>query len=123
MRRRLDRWRPGTRRLGVVIVAGDSMSPSLRPRDCLLLALGARVRPGHIVAAWHPSQPELMIVKRLAWREDGGWWLVSDNPAAPGASDSFAFGPITEGAVVGRVVARYRPLRRLRWFGAIRPQR
>ena len=54
--------------------------------------------------ARNPQQPQMLIVKRLAWAEAGGWWLGSDNPGA-GAVDSRRFGPVS--AVEGRVLFRY----------------
>ena len=61
--------------------------------------------------AWHPERPGFLLVKRAAWREDGGWWLASDNPAA-GAVDSARFGPVPREQIVAVVLLRYWPLRR-----------
>jgi nickel-type superoxide dismutase maturation protease len=66
-----------------------------------------RVRPGQVVVARHPERPDLLIVKRAARRERGGWWLASDNPAA-GAVDSRAFGVVPPSLIEGRMVVRYR---------------
>ena len=63
-------------------VTERSMEPALRPGDCLLIRRTRRIRPGQVVVARHPEQPEMLIVKRAARRADGGWWLESDNPAA-----------------------------------------
>jgi type IV secretory pathway protease TraF len=49
----------------------------------------------------------MLIVKRAARREPGGWWLTSDNPAA-GAVDSRAFGPVPDSMIEGKVLLRYR---------------
>jgi nickel-type superoxide dismutase maturation protease len=92
-----------------VAVAERSMLPSLHPGDWLLAWRTRRVRPGQVVLAWHPRQPGLLLVKRAAWREDGGWWLASDNPAA-GAVDSARFGPVPEDKIVAVVLVRYWPL-------------
>ena len=88
MRARPNRW-PVLR----VAVAEESMTPALRPGDWLLAWRTGRVRPGQVVLAWHPQRPGFLLVKRVAWREDGGWWLASDNPGA-GAVDSARFGPV-----------------------------
>jgi nickel-type superoxide dismutase maturation protease len=69
-----------------------------------------RVRPGQVVVARHPGRPDLLIVKRAARRERGGWWLASDNPAA-GAVDSRAFGVVPPSLIEGRMVLRYRRAR------------
>ena len=94
-----------------VAVAEDSMRPTLLPGDWLIARRTRRIRPGQVVLAWHPSRDGLLLVKRAARRADGGWWLVSDNPAAPGAADSSRFGPVPGDRIVGRVVGRYWPIR------------
>ena len=84
------------------------MEPALRPGDWLLARRTARVRPGQVVLAWHPERPGFLLVKRVAWREPGGWWLASDNPVA-GAVDSARFGPVPAEKIVARVLLRYWP--------------
>ncbi|MGP4026939.1 nickel-type superoxide dismutase maturation protease [Actinomadura sp. 3N407] len=101
------------RRLRTVEVTGDSMLPALRPGDWLLVRAGARPVRGDVVVARHPERPGLLIVKRAAHRSgDDGWWLESDNQGARGRRDSWDFGAVPDALVVGRVVARYRPLSR-----------
>ncbi|MBB4701161.1 S24 family peptidase [Sphaerisporangium siamense] len=90
-------------------VEGESMSPALRPGDWLVVRRGAPVRPGDVVLARLPGDPDTMIVKRAAWREAGGWWLESDNQRAPGRKDSWDFGAVPVPLVLGRVVFRYWP--------------
>ena len=96
-----------------VAVAERSMEPALYPGDWLLacrtMAAGRplRVRAGQIVVARHPGRPGLLIVKRAARQEPGGWWLASDNPVA-GAVDSRAFGLVPPSLIEGRVLWRYR---------------
>ncbi|MCW2944309.1 MAG: putative phage repressor [Actinoallomurus sp.] len=96
-------------------MTGDSMLPALRPGDWLLVRTRARIAPGDVVVASHPRQDRL-IVKRAAWRDQGGWWLESDNQQAMGRQDSWDFGAVPDELIVGRVVARYwpRPSVRLR---------
>jgi nickel-type superoxide dismutase maturation protease len=89
-----------------VVVAEHSMEPALRPGDWLLARRTARVRPGQVVLAWNPQRPGFLLVKRVAWREPGGWWLASDNPAA-GAVDSARFGPVPDEKIVALVLVRY----------------
>lgn len=95
-----------------VAVAERSMEPVLRPGDWLLAVRPVRswrpprVRPGQLVVARHPGRPDLLIVKRAARQEPGGWWLESANPGA-GAVDSRAFGPVPAGLIAGRVLLRY----------------
>jgi hypothetical protein len=63
------------------------------------------------VIARHPNRPGMLLVKRAAWRESGGWWLISDNPGAGGV-DSFRFGPVPADLIEARVLVRYWPPRR-----------
>jgi len=104
-----------------VAVAERSMEPALRPGDWLLVWRGARmrpvrIRPGQLVVARNPQQQDMLLVKRAAWLEDGGWWLDSDNPRA-GAVDSARFGVVPVELIEGRVLGRYFPLRRRRGGG------
>ncbi len=97
-----------------VAVAERSMEPALRPGDWLLVRRSVRpgrpqrIRPGQIVIARHPDQPGMLLVKRAARHEAGGWWLESDNPEAR-AVDSRAFGLVRPELIEGRVLLRYWP--------------
>ncbi len=108
-------WYPKRWPLFRVEVAEHSMLPALRPGDWLLALRTRRIRPGQVVLAWHPSRPGLQLVKRAARRVDGGWWLESDFPEAPGAADSNRFGPVPEEKIIGRVLVRYYRPRRPRF--------
>jgi|SRR5215471_17866782 len=110
-----------------VAVAERSMEPALRPGDWLIAWRGisarrspagdrsaapgqrVKVRPGQLVVARHPLVPGMLLVKRAAWLESGGWWLTSDNPGAGGV-DSFRFGAVPADLIEGRVLIRYWPL-------------
>jgi nickel-type superoxide dismutase maturation protease len=102
------------RRLATVEVTGDSMLPGLRPGDWLVVRTGVRPAPGDVVVAEHPGRRGLLIVKRVSHRSGDGWWLESDNQRARGRRDSWDFGPVPDGLVVGRVVGRYWPRPRVR---------
>ncbi len=105
-------WYPKHWPLLRVEVAEHSMLPALRSGDWLLAWRTRRIRPGQVVLAWHPSRPGFQLVKRAVRRVDGGWWLESDFPEAPGAADSNRFGPVPEDKIIGRVLVRYwRPRR------------
>lgn len=99
-----------------VAVVERSMEPALCPGDWLLVWRGTRpgravrVRPGHLVIARHPGRPDLLLVKRAARREPGGWWLSADNLGV-GAADSQTFGVVSGGLIEGRVLFRYRRAR------------
>lgn len=105
------RVRPNGWPLLRMAVEGPSMIPALRPGDWLLARRTRHIKPGKIVLAWHPAKPGFLLVKRAAWREDGGWWLASDN-AVPGVEDSARFGPVPDDMIVAVVLLRYWPVRR-----------
>ncbi|HLK00997.1 MAG TPA: S24 family peptidase [Streptosporangiaceae bacterium] len=89
-----------------VAVAELSMSPVLEPGDWIVVLRAKTARPGQLVIARHPAQPEMLLVKRLIRRvPEGGWYLLSANPAVA-AVDSRRFGPVA--ALEGRVLFRYR---------------
>ncbi|MEU9606198.1 nickel-type superoxide dismutase maturation protease [Streptomyces sp. NPDC048057] len=92
---------------GVAEVSGPSMYPTLRHGDQLLVHYGAGVKPGDVAVLRHPLQQDLLIVKRLVERRDGGWWVLGDNPGAEG--DSRLFGTVPGELLLGRVLGRYRP--------------
>ncbi|MEU6933496.1 nickel-type superoxide dismutase maturation protease [Streptomyces sp. NPDC046385] len=93
---------------GIAEVTGVSMVPTLLHGDQLFVQYGARLRPGNVAVLRHPLQQDLLIVKRLVERRDGGWWVLGDNPDAEG--DSRVFGVVPAPLVLGRVRARYRPV-------------
>lgn len=92
--------------LGIAVVSGASMVPAYLDGDRLLVRYGGRVRTGDAVLARDPRSPERILVKRAARREPGGWWLLADNPYAPG--DSRQFGVVPDELVLGRVLLRLR---------------
>ncbi|MFJ6635733.1 nickel-type superoxide dismutase maturation protease [Streptomyces sp. NPDC091376] len=92
---------------GIAEVTGPSMYPTLAHGDRLLVHYGAGVGPGDVAVLRHPLQQDLLIVKRLVERREGGWWVLGDNPHAEG--DSRVFGAVPEDLLLGRVRARYRP--------------
>ncbi|MFD5328050.1 nickel-type superoxide dismutase maturation protease [Streptomyces sp. NPDC127092] len=93
---------------GIAEVTGVSMVPTLLHGDQLFVRYGARLRAGNVAVLRHPLQQDLLIVKRLIERREGGWWVLGDNPGAEG--DSRVFGVVPEPLVLGRVLARYRPV-------------
>jgi nickel-type superoxide dismutase maturation protease len=105
-------------------VTGESMLPTLCPGDWLVVRTGervrARVRIGDVVIARHPGEPDRLIVKRISGRTADGWWLESDNQRAAGRQDSWDFDAVPDRLLVGRVVGRYRPLRRWASAGSFR---
>lgn len=80
------------------------MLPVLTDGDSVLVRRGRRVRAGDVVVGRFRERPELLVVKRALEEVDGGWLLVSDNPAVEGHG-------LTRGVadVEGVVRWRYRP--------------
>jgi nickel-type superoxide dismutase maturation protease len=120
------------KRLGVAVVAGPSMSPTLSDGDAVVIRYGAMVRPGAVVVLRHPLRPELLVIKRAVQRRPGGrWWVLGDNPFNE-SGDSTEYGAVPAELVLGRAFLRIRPravqqrsLRaRLAWaVSALRPLR
>lgn len=94
----------GGKQSRTVLVRGPSMLPALRDGDCLLIRVGARVRPGDIVVARFRERPSLLVVKRAVSEVDGGWLLASDNPAVDGHGLTGGIGDVE-----ARVLLRYWP--------------
>ena len=89
---------------------GDSMTPTLRPGDRVLVDYRRTPRAGDVVTARFPDGT--LVVKRVqehrSLGDEPGWFLLSDNPDASGAMDSRHRGPVREVDVLGVV--------RLRWW-------
>jgi nickel-type superoxide dismutase maturation protease len=101
--------------LARVEVHGRSMEPTLRAGQRLLVStLTARLRaprPGEVWVLRHPSEP-FLLVKRVHARVGLAFEVRGDNPRA--STDSEQYGPVPRASFVGRVVASYRPLARVR---------
>ena len=65
-----------------VRIVGPSMAPAMLKDEWWVVRRTSRVRPGDVALMTHPDRPDLLIVKRLVRREDGGWWVLGDNPDA-----------------------------------------
>ena len=107
--------REATPRWGLARVVNDSMRPTLRPGDRLLLGYRRRPRPGAVVVARLPGG--VVGVKRAVGRRptdlgEPGWWLLSDNAAA--GTDSRHHGAVADHDVLAVVAMRIWPLWRRR---------
>lgn len=92
-------------RLGMAIVRGRSMTPTLREGDRLLVRYEARARPGRLAVVRFPDG--VVAVKRLDHQAREGWWVTRDN--ALEGRDSWSGGAIAEGGVLAVVVVRLWP--------------
>jgi phage repressor protein C with HTH and peptisase S24 domain len=96
--------------VGLAVVRGRSMEPTLYDGDRLLVCYGARPRVGGLAVVRLPGRP--VAVKRVTRQVDGGWWVERDNPSE--GVDSWHVGAIASGDVVARVLGRVWPPRRPR---------
>ena len=90
------------RRLGLAVVRGRSMEPTLYDGDRLLVLHGAPPRRGRLAVVRLPGG--VVAVKRAVRREPEGWWVERDNPRA--GVDSWTVGAVPERDVLGRVLLR-----------------
>lgn len=98
--RQLGGWARGRRRR--FRVSGPSMEPTLRHGQFVLVDPGRRPGVGELALARHPTEPGVLVVKRVAQiRDDGRYELASDNPAA--GTDSRHWGPLGPDAIEGTV--------------------
>jgi hypothetical protein len=98
------------RRLGVAVVSGRSMEPTLGDGDRVLVLWGGRPRAGRLAVVRLPASangPRPVSVKRVtgpAPGEPGTWWVERDN--ADAGVDSWLVGGIPGRDVLGRVLLR-----------------
>ena len=92
-------------RVGLAVVRGRSMLPTLRAGDRLLVVHGATPRVGRLAVVRLPDG--VLAVKRVTRREPGGWWVERDNPHE--GVDSWTVGAVPDADVVARVLARLWP--------------
>jgi SOS-response transcriptional repressor LexA len=97
-------------RIGVAVVEGVSMQPTLRAGDRVLLVHGRAPAPGQVAVVRVPgSDPDgPLAVKRVVRRDGAGVWVERDNPAA--GADSWSWGrAVPDADVVGTVLLRLWP--------------
>lgn len=92
-------------RLGMAVVRGRSMAPTLLEGDRLLVRYGVRPRPGGLAVVRFADG--VIAVKRLDHESRDGWWVARDN--AFEGRDSWSAGAIGPDGVLALVVARIWP--------------
>ena len=99
------------RRFGVVVVRGRSMLPSFRDGDRLLVRWGAPPRAGAVSVVRLPldasGTPRPLSLKRVVRAVPDGWWVERDSPTE--GVDSWQVGPLSDDAVLARVLWRLWP--------------
>ena len=92
------------RRIGFQ-VSGDSMLPTLKAGDRVLINPNTNIERGDIVLANHPYKKKLRIIKRVVSIDsDSHYFLSGDNSAE--SADSRTFGNIPAKEILGKVVCR-----------------
>ncbi|HET9499957.1 MAG TPA: S24/S26 family peptidase [Marmoricola sp.] len=90
--------------VGIAVVRGRSMLPTLRGGDRLLVRYDAEPSAGRVAVVRLPDGT--VAVKRLELHDHDGWWVSRDNPDA--GVDSWTLGaPVAE--VLGIVSWRLWP--------------
>ena len=93
----------GRRRL--LQVEGDSMHPTLKSGDVVLIDPHAFIVVGDIVVAQHPYKQSVKMIKRVESIDPGGRYaLKGDNPN--GSTDSRTLGTIAKADIAGKVICR-----------------
>ena len=86
-------------------VQGDSMLPTLRDGDAVMIAPSRSIEPGDVVLASHPYKSSVKILKRVNGIDgEGRYSLTGDNPAE--STDSRTFGSLPIEYIQGKAVCR-----------------
>ena len=103
--------------LDVVEVRGDSMAPSLLPGDRLLVESRSyerrSPRPGEVVLAADPRDPERELIKRVAGVDDAASAAELRGDAPDASTDSREFGAVPLSTIRWRAAFRYWPPERV----------
>jgi hypothetical protein len=101
------------RKLGITLVRGRSMEPTLHEGDRLLVLYGGHPRRGKLAIVRLPNDatgaPRPLAVKRLSRRDPeggDGWWVERDNPKEGLDSWAAGVGAIPAAGIRARVLMR-----------------
>lgn len=84
-------------------IEGESMLPTFRLGDRVLLFRWTKIRPGDVVIFYHEG---VKFIKRAIEKNSSDRWMMKgDNSFA--STDSLDFGEVSEASMIGKVVARY----------------
>ena len=86
-------------------VEGDSMFPSLKNGDLVLINPDFEPKIGDIVLAAHPFKKSVKIIKRIKEiTAENRYFLIGDNPTE--STDSRSFGTIAKKDILGKIEAK-----------------
>jgi nickel-type superoxide dismutase maturation protease len=85
-------------------VEGDSMLPTLKDGEAVLIDPASTFGAGDIVVARHPFKKSVLVVKRVESIAGDRCLLVGDNAAE--SSDSRQFGSVSLTEVLGKAACR-----------------
>lgn len=86
------------------LVDGDSMLPTLKSGDAVLVEPKSKVKIGDLVLVVDPDRSSVKIVKRVTETSADGYVLSGDNPSE--CPDSRTFGGLSIESIIGRVVCK-----------------
>ncbi len=92
-------------RLGMALVRGRSMAPTLHDGDRLLVCHGLRPRAGAVAVVRFADG--VLAVKRLDHHTAQGWWVARDNVRE--GRDSWSAGAVPDDGVLALALLRLWP--------------
>ena len=97
------------RRRSRFLIAGQSMFPTLKDGDFVLVEYGYYdhnpVRTGDIVLVGHPHRTNYIMVKRIVAVDVSQVWIEGDNSSQ--STDSRHFGGVPKQSLLARVWSRF----------------
>lgn len=89
------------------LVEGNSMLPTMKDGDVILINPKAKLKQGDVVLANHPYKKSVKILKRVKeFTENGDLFLIGENTDE--STDSRTFGAVPLKCLIGKVTCRLR---------------